>query len=501
MTETDEFLQILFIDDDPWLLNIAQLYLEKVGSIKITPVSDVRLAMKMLEETTFDAIVSDYHMPNMDGIGLLIWLKEKKSNTPFIIYTGKGREEVVIEALNKGADFYIQKSGDPRSEFTELASKIRYAVNRRVSERELKNALANLKRSQKIAHIGNWILDLENHTFKASEEALAIFGYPPTYQPTSSEIKEIIHPEDREMAHAALEHLLQTGEPYNIDTRIFKYDSGELRHVQSQGQLFKSDSDSPVRIFGTNLDITDRKKTEEALSKTNSFLENLIAVASVPIIILDMKGIITRINRSGEELIGLSSDQIIGRSIQNLFPPDQADNEMDLILTTSCSTTRKTIELDILHSSGIVKTVLWNSATLYDSDGITPVATIAQGQDITEQLRVEQQRDIAELQIQQNLAQLAILNDGIRNPLMAISGYAELYENPEITMKILKQVELIDEMVARVDRRWAESEKILNFLRKHCEVDPETTESALGEALFDFRKSNMIPIRDRSIRN
>ena len=482
MIRTRPPLQVLFIDDDPWLLNIAQLYLEKTGFMKITPISDVREAMGLISERSFDAIVSDYHMPNMDGIGLLTRLKESGNNTPYIIYTGKGREEVVIEALNKGADFYIQKSGNPKSEFTELASKIQYAVDRRISERELTDAIANLERSQKIAHIGNWILDMEEQVFTSSDEGLVIFGFPSNYKPTLLEVQNTIHPDDKILARNSLDQLLKTGEPYNIDVRILRHDTGELRHIQSQGHLLRAEPEKNQVIFGTNLDITDRKKTEEALSKTNSYLENLITIASVPIIILDPDGIITRINRSGEELIGISTDQVVGRSIQTLFPPDQAEIEMASILNALCSATKKAVELEMLHADGTVKTVLWNSATLYETDGVTPVATIAQGQDITDQRRLERQRDVAEVQIQQNLAELAILNDGIRNPLMAISGYAELYNNQEITKKILKQVGLIDEMVSRVDRRWAESEKILNFLRKHCEVDPDQTENIQADA-------------------
>ncbi|PWR74281.1 PAS domain S-box protein [Methanospirillum lacunae] len=475
MTGIEDPFKVLFIDDDPWLLNVAQLYLEKEGTLRITPITDVCKAMDMLSQSAFDAIVSDYHMPNMNGLGLLTWLKKNNNDTPFIIYTGKGREEVVIEALNKGADFYIQKSGNAKAEFTELASKIKYAVERRISKRELDEAITNLKRSQQIAHIGNWLLDFEKRKFSGSEEVLAIFGLPPNHKPTISEINNSIHPEDRELAQSSLKRLKKTGEPYNIDIRIFRNDTGELKYIQTQGHLLKSEKDGKNIVFGTILDITERKKTEEALSKTNSYLENLISIASVPIIILDPQGIITRINHSCSELIGLPPEQIVGISIMDLFPPGQSEADMASILNTSCST-GKAIKLDLLHVDGMIKTVLWNSATLYDSDGKTPVATIAQGQDITEQLRLERQRDVAEVQIQQNLAELAILNDGIRNPLMAISGYAELYENSDITKKILQQVEFIDDMISRVDRRWAESEKILNFLRKHSEVYPRPSE-------------------------
>ncbi len=469
----EEPIHVLFIDDEPYLLNLGRLFLEKFGKFKVTTIQDVDEVFSTLSQNTFDAIVSDYHMPKMDGITLLTILKEKGDETPFIIFTGRGREEVVIEALNKGADFYIQKSGDPKSEFTELTSKIRYAVSRRRSEKELETVLTNLKRSQQVAHIGNWTLDTEKGEFSFSEEGLAIFGFPNNYPITIEEVLSTIHPSDRKTAEKMIARLLKTGESFNIDIKIIRRDSGEIRHIQSQGQLIQNNHDDTHIIFGTNLDITERKKVQEKLSETNSYLENLIGIASVPIIIMDPSYCITRINRAGEDLIGQSADQVLGRSIQTLLAPDKADIGMERIVSSSANDTPVRFELEVLRSDGSIRTVLWNSATLYENDQKTPVATIAQGQDITARLKLERQRDATEIQIQQNLAQLAILNDGIRNPLMAISGYTELFGDEKISGKILLQVNLINEMVTQIDRRWAESEKILNFLRKHSEVETD----------------------------
>ena len=96
----------------------------------------------MLEEGVYDAVVSDYEMPEMNGIELLKMLRANGSEIPFIIYTGRGREEVVIEALNEGADYYLQKGGKPRPVFTELTHKITQAVTKRQTEAKLlSNAL------------------------------------------------------------------------------------------------------------------------------------------------------------------------------------------------------------------------------------------------------------------------------------------------------------------------------------------------------------------------
>ncbi|MCX6699163.1 MAG: PAS domain S-box protein [Methanomicrobiales archaeon] len=130
-------LRVLYVDDEPGLLNIGKLFLEKGGAFAVDTFISVEAALERLKTERYDAIISDYQMPDMDGIAFLKQLKESGNTTPFIIFTGKGREEVVIEALNCGADFYLQKGGEPKAQFAELSNKIRYAVTRRQVEEQL----------------------------------------------------------------------------------------------------------------------------------------------------------------------------------------------------------------------------------------------------------------------------------------------------------------------------------------------------------------------------
>jgi PAS domain S-box-containing protein len=139
-------ISVLYVDDEPVFLNVSRIFLERTGGLSVTTAVSVKDALKLLSEEPFDAIVSDYHIAGMNGIEFLRHLRQSGNKIPFILFTGRSREEIIIEALNEGADFYLRKGGDPKSQFAELAHKIKSAVKNRRSEEALENRLITLTR-------------------------------------------------------------------------------------------------------------------------------------------------------------------------------------------------------------------------------------------------------------------------------------------------------------------------------------------------------------------
>jgi len=133
---------VLYVDDEPALLDIGKLFLEASGDFTVTTVNSVECALSEMSKHTFDAIISDYQMPATNGLAFLKKIRADDNPIPFIIFTGQGREEIVIEAINAGADFYLQKGGAQKAQFAELAHKIKKAI-------ELKRALHDLHDSEK----------------------------------------------------------------------------------------------------------------------------------------------------------------------------------------------------------------------------------------------------------------------------------------------------------------------------------------------------------------
>lgn len=124
-------ISVLYVDDEPALLEIAKLFLERSGEFRVDTLESACTALEIMKTHSYDAVISDYQMPEMDGIEFLKAIRTSWPTIPFIIFTGRGREEVVIEALNCGADHYLQKGGESKPQFAELMHIIMRSVERK----------------------------------------------------------------------------------------------------------------------------------------------------------------------------------------------------------------------------------------------------------------------------------------------------------------------------------------------------------------------------------
>ena len=356
------------------------------------------------------------------------------------------------------------------------------------SEEELKQNLHDLRQSeqrlrisetrrimaQQISKTGYWEYYADSGRLWASAEARRLFGYNPVDGDIPLEVVKKSIPDSKPVLQA-LEDLITDGRAYNLVFEIHPVDGSAPKYVHSMAEIQRDDQGHPLKVLGVIQDITELKKSEEDLRETNAYLENLIESANVPIIVWDPSFRITRFNRAFELLTGRCAADMIGHSLDLLFPPAEVDRSMRLIRTTLDGVRWETVEIGIQHLDGSIRTVLWNSSTVYSADGARPVATIAQGIDVTARNKFERERDTALEQVKQNLAQLAILNDGIRNPLTVITLYADFLADKDLADKFLFQAREIDAIVHQLDVRWLESDKILAYLRKHHKVSIDSS--------------------------
>ena len=121
-------LSVLLIDDEPALLEVLKPFVERSGEMSVHTAQSATEALKILPEKTFDAIIVDYSMPDIDGIEFLKILRSKGDTTPVIMFTGVGHERTAIDAINYGANFFLKKEEDPQMLFHELCDMVKTAV-------------------------------------------------------------------------------------------------------------------------------------------------------------------------------------------------------------------------------------------------------------------------------------------------------------------------------------------------------------------------------------
>lgn len=164
--------RVLHVDDEPMICDITRLCLERGGRFRVDVVHSAEEALACFKTGSYSCVISDYEMPTMTGIELLKEIRSLDPDIPFILFSGRGKESVVIEAINTGADFFIPKGGDTKTLFAELNHKVDYAIKKHNARLALKRRDAILETVSLVA-----TLFLGGETYKkALKESLALFG-------------------------------------------------------------------------------------------------------------------------------------------------------------------------------------------------------------------------------------------------------------------------------------------------------------------------------------
>ena len=320
-SHSPEKIRVLYVDDESALLDIGKVFLEQSGDFTVTTATSAPDAIRLLEQKRFDAIISDYQMPEMDGIDFLKHLKGEGNTTPFVIFTGKGREEVVIEALNAGADGYLQKGGESKSQFAELAHKIKKAVEGRQAEDALweseERYSSLFDNSYSVAVLidpdTGRIIDANAAAaryYGYSRDELASMGiYDLNRLSKEKVIRNLRKAKDEKAKHFFSTHYLASGEKRNVE--IY---SGPI--ILQKKPLF----------YSIIHDITERKQAEAALLASEKFLNSIIENIPDMIFVKEAQELrFVRFNKAGEDLLGHSRKDLYGKNDYDLFPKDEAD--------------------------------------------------------------------------------------------------------------------------------------------------------------------------------
>lgn len=258
---------VLYVDDDPNLLEVARFFLGDSKGIILATSTLATEALNLPDFDHFDAIISDYEMPRMNGIAFLKKVRETHGDIPFILFTGKGREEVVIDAINNGADFYLQKGGDPTSQFAELAHKIKKSVERRQAVRALQDSERRYRNLYHYALVGLFETRLGDAKIVAcNQKYVEMSGFSSIEEAIGSDVLQLYaNPDDRNEVSRILH---EEGSIDDHEVRLRNKKTGQFFWARFSARI---DREKDI-AEGTIIDISERKSLETDLAKKHGEL-------------------------------------------------------------------------------------------------------------------------------------------------------------------------------------------------------------------------------------
>ncbi|KAF5091538.1 PAS domain S-box protein [Methanospirillum sp.] len=352
-TETDLYkhpdssVSVLYVDDEKSLLESGKRYLESSGPITVDTLTSAEEALALPHLHTYDAIVSDYLMPDMDGLVLLQEIRERFDIMPFILVSEKGREEVIIRAIEYGVDFYIQKGEDSRALFEEISDKLMKAVQRRrvfsdqipAVEKEIRGQYAELKTlknsleesEKKFRNIVEtspdviWDTDLDGFVTYVSPQCCSISGYTPE-ELVGRNLLSILTPEGMEMMREVLKEG-KTRKPglFSFDVPVLHKD-GSQRILNIRSFPLEDKSGNRVGFRGVSSDVTELFGMMKELRASEERFRLMAERSSDLIVILDDRLCATYISPSVFAITGYLQQELVGKSTEDaaslLFPMD-----------------------------------------------------------------------------------------------------------------------------------------------------------------------------------
>lgn len=324
---------VLCVDDDPGLLEITKRFLELSGSFEITTMADAGAALAALKVHSYDAIVSDYQMPAMDGIEFLKNVRKDHDGIPFILFTGRGREDIVVEALNNGADSYIQKGGNPKAQFTELKHKILSHVARRQAQTALRESEKKYRQVVDNAHEGIFVLQDQQFSFYNPRfvEMITACGFSER-EFFQHSIFTFIHPEDRQCMSERYTRRIEHGESFSRYPFRFVNTTGEIFWWEIYAVVIDWDGRPATLNFARN--INDNYTLQEKLSETEYRYKELFELLPKTVLEMNAQFAVTFINRVGEKKFGYHNNELDGNlSLTDLILPADRVRIQNLLST------------------------------------------------------------------------------------------------------------------------------------------------------------------------
>ncbi|MFC6615879.1 PAS domain S-box protein [Halopenitus salinus] len=283
--EPTDGVRILHVDDDPAFLDLTATFLRReIEGVSVVTESSVPAGLERVRSESIDCVISDYEMPELTGLEFLERVRAVDPDVPFILFTGKGSEEIASEAISAGVTDYIQKGGGS-DQYAVLANRIENAVDQSRSRRALEESQRRLSRFIDQSPLGTIVYDETFTIRRVNEAAEEITGYSAaelvggTWLPI---VPEKLHRHVAEVERKLLDNRGGFQSVNEIRTR-----SGERRVCSWHNRVVTDDDGEVITIVSQFEDVTDRRRQRRELEETNAVLSTLFDTLPVGVLAED----------------------------------------------------------------------------------------------------------------------------------------------------------------------------------------------------------------------
>lgn len=200
------------------------------------------------------------------------------------------------------------------------------------AEAERRESEERFRLCQVAGSYGTWDWDLETQLAHCSDAYFSLYGIEPTAtrRRTLEEWKSSLHPEDADRVLEAIRRAFATDEIYEDEFRVV-WPDGTRRWLAARGKIFRDVEGIPTRMFGVNIDITDRKEAELARNENAELLRAILDASADAVITIDRTGLIREMNPAISRIFGYEREELLGRNVSVLMPPPHREHHQDYI--------------------------------------------------------------------------------------------------------------------------------------------------------------------------